>query len=253
MKRTSAIVAASILLAVPIVSRAGSISVSASTTGTGGSSYAATDFDQALSVSRFDPTLGTLTSIDVAMTGRIEGTARFENLDAAPARITADLSARITLSGPNAASLVTVLPTLTFVSDVAANDGSIDFGGAAGRTFAGVRQSQADSLRGDSAAADLALFTGTGSIGLEVRTVGASSATGAGNLATSFQTLAEADLTVTYHFDAAPLPTTLTAADLTSTTATPEPSTMILAGVGLAVGLATWICQGRRRLRHGDC
>ena len=43
-----------------------------------------TNWDEQLSLPRFDPALGILTEIEFLLTGEVDGTAKVENLDAAP-------------------------------------------------------------------------------------------------------------------------------------------------------------------------
>lgn len=164
-----------------------------------------TNWDDTVSIQQFDPGLGNLISVAFELNGHVEGSAKFESLDSAPATVNMNLAAEIDLQRPDLSSLVTVLP-LTATSDaVGAFDGTIDFGGTSGRTY--------DSLSGDDTessittnAGDLALFTGLGTIDLPVSAMGASTGSGAGNLILQFSTSASASVTVTYEYEV-PVPT----------------------------------------------
>jgi hypothetical protein len=185
-------------------------------------SLTTTDWSDALVFSQFDPSLGTLNSITVLLEGEVLGTIAFESLDNAPATITAELKAQITLTRPDATKLAVVVPTVQTVDMVAAFDGTIDFDLPSGKTYTDLAVSGSDSLTTPPPGDDLALFTGLGTISLPVTAVGQSNATGAGNLLASFMTQAAAQVTLTYDYTPATVP---------------EPSTLALVGLGLPVGL----------------
>ena len=172
-----------------------------------------TNFTANIGVNKFDPALGTLTGIQFTLTGTVLGTVKFESQDAAPSTISSNLSATITLTRPDNSTIAVVLPTVSAVTSLTAYDGTLDFNGTSGRTFANVTNTLSSTPAVMSSNADLALFQGIGSIVLPVTASASSSAAGAGNLFTSFTTTAGADGSVTYFYN---------------TTSTPEPSTTIL-------------------------
>jgi hypothetical protein len=171
-----------------------------------------------VTLDKFDSSLGTLQSVKFTLEGAVAGNIRFESLDAQPATITANLQATITLTRPDATTLVVVIPTFQVVENVSAFDGLIDFGGASGRTFLDQTNS-ASQIATLVSAADLALFTGPGTINLPIGAVGTSSGSGAGNLITQFATNASAVVTVEYTY---------------GTQEVPEPVSLSLLGIGLA-------------------
>jgi hypothetical protein len=176
-------------------------------------------------LNQFDPGLGTLQSVLVRLTGDITGAIRYESLDAAPSTINAALNAVLTLSRPGGGALVIVMPVNTVdPDDVAAFDGSQDYGGPSGATHADLTAHASNSVT-LTAPADLALFTGPGQLSLPIGAIGASYASGAGNLATIFTTNAGAEVYVEYTFSE-----------------TPEPATLGLIGMGLI-----FLAQLRRR------
>jgi hypothetical protein len=168
-----------------------------------------TNFSSSVSVSKFDPSLGTLLSIQFDLAGAVEGSARFESLDAAPATVTMNLSAQIALQRPDNSTLVVVLPLVQTVDNVTAFDGTIDFGGTSGRTYSGLSNSASNSFTSPPPISDLALFTGLGNITLPVVATGMSSGSGAGNLILQFNTSAGADVMVTYTYEPIPEPASL--------------------------------------------
>jgi hypothetical protein len=159
-----------------------------------------------LSFPEFNPSYGTLTAIVFEMTGTVQGWEQVENLGPIGAYITADLTATIDLSRPNGTLIVETIPLNEQVfytyawDDPTYNYVGTDSGSAFGLSAEDVESATLSSL------GDLNLFTGTGSIDLPVASSGQSTASGPGNMQSQFATLAGADVTVTYEYDAAPTP-----------------------------------------------
>ncbi|MFO0973082.1 MAG: choice-of-anchor E domain-containing protein [Phycisphaerae bacterium] len=172
-----------------------------------------TNWNQNINIPKFDTALGTLQSIEFLLGGTVQGSAAFESLDAAPATVTLDLSATITLTRPDMSVLVVSLPAASTVDNVLAFDGLIDFGGASGRSYPNLSDTDTNSvtLGPPVSAADLALFSalGGGNIALPISAIATSHGSGAGNLLVQFTTLAGADVRVKYTYKAIPEPATL--------------------------------------------
>jgi hypothetical protein len=216
-----------VILAVPAAADAASISYTDSI------SLATTNWTDSVSIQKFDPSLGTLTNVEIELIGSVLGTARAESLDAQAAQITLNLAATITLTRPDMSVLAVALPVSASVFNATAYDGVIDFGGTSGITLPGLTSSDSDTIISPPPASDLALFTGVGTILLPVMANGSSSASGAGNLITQFNTQASASVKVTYYYDAAVVP---------------EPASVAMAAMGVigVGGLAL-----RRRVVRG--
>ena len=167
------------------------------------------DWSSSLSISQFDPTLGTLTGIQFDLTGTITGTIYVENTDASAATISETLSASLTLTRPDSSVIVVALPGTTVTDLFSPFDGTVDFGGTSGAIHGPITTSATVSFISPPPASDLALFTGTGFIALPVMAVGTSFITGPGNLAGGFATSAGASLVVTYIYDEVPEPASL--------------------------------------------
>ena len=192
-------------------------------------SFTTTNWVDSFEVPLFDTNLGNLTSVQITLNGTLDGDIRIESLDAQPATITATLQATLSLTRPDLSLLVVVIPNFVSVDNVTAFDGNIDFLGTSGRTYFNQGGNASASHTSPPPAGDLALFQalGGGSIFLPVTASGSSSATGAGNLISSFRTAAGADVEVVYTYD----------------DGVPEPATFVLIGAGL-LGLAF---MGRRK------
>lgn len=154
-----------------------------------------------LNLQQFDPTLGTLTGISITLNGSVNSTIRFESLDGQPSTIVGTSAATVTLSRPGGSPIVVTLPTQTRTANVAAFDGTIDFGGASGATFSDVIGTQSETAVLTSAG-DFALFTGTGFVAALLSATGNSSVSGAGNLISQIATQASGQASITYTYDA---------------------------------------------------
>ncbi|MBL8858291.1 MAG: choice-of-anchor E domain-containing protein [Planctomycetes bacterium] len=162
-----------------------------------------TNWSRTVTVPRFNPVLGTLGSVSVAMTGHIEGTARYESLDTQPAQIVIDFAANLTVRRPdNNVVLLSSSPLFHRVDTVAAYDGTLDFGGTSGATYNAISSDSTGQFTPPFPLnpADTALFVGAGNVVFTVAANGQTSATGAGNLVSSFSQKASATFTVTYFF-----------------------------------------------------
>jgi hypothetical protein len=160
---------------------------------------ATTNWTDSVSVPKFDGSLGVLLSVDFELTGHIAGSAAIESLDAQPSTVTTTYQAAITLTRPDTSVLVVAIPNQMFIDNLSAFDGTFDFGGTSGITHAGLSIQDVQSSN-STAPADLALFTGPGSIVLPVKADGTSTASGSGNLVTQFLTSAEAGVRVCYNY-----------------------------------------------------
>ena len=162
------------------------------------------------------PSGSVLTKVTVMLTGDIAGTARYESLDAAATVVELNLEAIISLTTPVAIMDVVVQPVANVMDNATAFDGSNDFNGSSGGTFADLNGQEID-MKMYNSLADLALFSGVGFLNLPVTADGTSSGTGGGNLVTQFITDAGAEVKVIYDF---------------RTNDIPEPASALLLGLG---------------------
>jgi hypothetical protein len=162
---------------------------------------ATTNWTDVLGFSKFDTSLGTLTSIRFDLTGVVQGIGNAESLDASPTSVTLSLGSLLGLTRPDHSTLVVANPVFTQTFDLMAYDGLIDFGGTSGATTGSESASGANFFV-SSDAGDLALFSapGGGSIGLGLSASGNSYGAGSGNLITQFRTGAAGGAQVTYTF-----------------------------------------------------
>lgn len=199
-------------------------------------SPATVNFTNSTSIPLFDTALGTLLSIQIDLEGTINGSQFIDNEDANPIVDGAgETTVEMQLSNSSTGSLLTVIPVASFVfsvtgdTDVNPNFAGTDF---TSNSFDNVTEVASTVI---SDAVLMAIFSGNGTITLDLLAVGSFQVTPGGNVATLTFTEGLARGTVTYFFEAA------------NGTEIPEPLTMLLIGSGLAL-----IGLHQRKGRHGQ-
>ncbi|MDD2761447.1 MAG: choice-of-anchor E domain-containing protein [Methylomonas sp.] len=176
---------------------------------------ATTNWNQNLTLNKFDSSLGTLTSIIFTYGGQVDSSFKLESLDAADSTVTANAQGALTFGGP-------ISDTLNILGSssvgLSAFDGSIDFSGTSGTSLGPISGTNSNSL---TLLSGFASYIGVGTYDINVGAAGSSNATGAGNLIAQINTEALANITVRYNYD-------------TPRTNVPEPMTLGLLGLGLA-------------------
>lgn len=146
-----------------------------------------------------------LTGVTLTVSGTVQGDVRLESLDAAAASLTYNLAASVTFAGPGGASAV-ALPVASGAFAATAFDASVDFGGSSGISLLNLTNSNTAS----STPGSFAGYIGSGSVPLTIGAVGTSSASGAGNIISSFATDASAEYRIVYTYEAIPTPAAAT-------------------------------------------
>ena len=147
---------------------------------------------------KFDPSLGTLTKVEVTLSGAISGSAKYENTDTSPATIFLNLQADIQIQGPTGS--LQVSPSIQNTDQADEYDGQIDFGGSSGGTFPNLTASKSQVTTLTSATDDLSPFIGTGTVVFSATATAASSGSGSGNLILQFSVDAAATVPVKYTY-----------------------------------------------------
>jgi hypothetical protein len=156
-----------------------------------------TNFNKSVTLPKFDPNLGDLNSIAFELSGLVEGSIQLESLDAAPATVTGNLGAEISLKKPDNSDLLVVLPKVTKTNQFTSTDDEADFAGTSGATYKGLKDSK---VVGVNLFDGFAPFLGTGSFTLPVIATAQSGGTGAGNLLALIKTEAGANVKVVYNY-----------------------------------------------------
>jgi hypothetical protein len=158
----------------------------------------ATDWTASDTVAQFDPSLGTLTSVEVISSDMLSTTVKIENLDTSPATINAAVSGTATLTGPSFTGLV-MTQSVDKAFNAGAFDGVMDFAGPDSKVFDPTSAPGSNSIV-LTKASDLAPFIGTGKVPFTGSTQSSSKASGSANLLLQVNTTVSADVRVIYHY-----------------------------------------------------
>jgi hypothetical protein len=162
------------------------------------------------SFAQFNPALGTLDAILLNSGNTISGTFSAENLESVPAWVDMVESVNMNVALPNHAVVLSSSANNYDFLNLGAYDGAADFTGSSGQGDTIVDSVPTTSNRPVGypidrysettlvAGADLAAFTGVGTIALPVTTVGQSSVTGPSNLFTEITQQTGGTVSVSY-------------------------------------------------------
>ncbi len=170
---------------------------------------------------QFDPTLGTLESVVISLTGRTEGVAAFENLGESPADVQIRYTAEFQLVQDSSPILV-ASPTLELSDVVSAFDGVLNYTGDSGRTYKDIAADATSDTTFILGRDDLTSYIGTGLLSIRLLTggfIGQPQSSGALNASDDLELYINQRLSATV--------------DLTyEYTAVPEPGLATLVGLG---------------------
>ncbi|NET37297.1 MAG: choice-of-anchor E domain-containing protein [Cyanothece sp. SIO1E1] len=212
----------------PGIANAASISVSSEIEPT------IADFETAVTIDQFNPSLGNLDSLTFELTGIVEAFAGVENLSDAATVITADLNALLQLQDPNGLTLVQTAPAAIASTELLAFDQAIDFAGPSGVVFP-ILADNASNIQTFtlSDGLDFSPFVGDSTIDLIFLAdinfpIGSAGDT---PLETTTLVTAAGELTVTFNF------TELES--VAPSVSVPEPMAALISGLVICLGLAT--------------
>ncbi|MGH7060649.1 MAG: choice-of-anchor E domain-containing protein, partial [Stellaceae bacterium] len=192
---------------------------------------APTDWAKTVKVGQFDPSLGSLGAITFGLSGTLTGSIGIESLDPVRSTVDGSLSAAVDLSAPGAGNILSVSPIVSAGANLAAFDGTIDFAGKSGRSWAGLSDTQTAATTytagGSGPQISSGPFVGKGSVALPVAATADAHLSGPLDLAAKTRAAAGAKVSVTYH----------TAAPATGGTFSDGSSTETLTGGNIAVGV----------------
>ncbi len=160
----------------------------------------ATDTPQALQIAQFDPSLGTLTSVQIQETGTIASQLQVDNLDAIASTVQANIQGAITLQGAGLTNPLTANVQTQESASVAATDGTVGFTGASAYNF-GVKDAQGtQSVTLDASSSDLSAFIGTGQLTMNAGGTADVNASGPADLLAMIQSTVSGQVKVVYTY-----------------------------------------------------
>jgi hypothetical protein len=159
---------------------------------------ATTGWTKSGTINQLDPSVGTLTSIDIVNSDTMTTEVKLENLDNLPATIVTNIAGNVAFNGPGVSNLSSVLSTQQSFN-ASAFDGNIDFAGTSGHDT-GLVTVQANSSTTLTAAGDLAAYIGTGQVTLTATAQTSSTSSGSANLLQLLHTTAAGHVQIVYHY-----------------------------------------------------
>jgi hypothetical protein len=186
--------------------------------------------DAPLSIQKFDSSLGTLKGVTIGFTGDVLGNAGFENKSTRQSQITVNLASELTLELNNQ-SLFALNPQNSYAYQVVKYDGITNFGGTSGKTVSGLTATES-ATQSYTNTQFLQSLTGNGNVDFLFSAIAKSTVTGSGNIASYVETLAKANIKVTYDYELKSVP---------------ESSTTL--GIGLIAGLCLLSQSKKSRIK----
>ncbi len=122
-----------------------------------------TDVTQSQQINQFDPSKGTLTSVEIIQDAKITSNIKVDNLDAVASTFEGKINGTVTLQAAGASPLNATLKEVKETATVNASDGTMGFTGTAAHDF-GAKDAPADhqDVILDAGSSDLSSFIGTG-------------------------------------------------------------------------------------------
>ena len=155
------------------------------------------DWSQTVTFAPFNPSLGTLTGVEIGVTADVTGSVSVENLGSTAATENVSQLGSISVFDPDGAFITGGTSDATGSVALGAYDGTDNYAGTSGATLPNLSSTQS-ILSGTTA--DLALFTGSNPVPLTVDASVLFDETGAGNIQTLSHASAGAVITLQYDY-----------------------------------------------------
>jgi hypothetical protein len=167
---------------------------------------APTDWTNAQSVAQFDPSLGTLTSVEIISDANLSTHVQVENAAPLPAQPSQPANADVQVTGHFlvTANGATLLQSSTGVIDNSTTlgpfDGTSDFQGADSFDFGAKSSTASGSVTLDASSKDLSAFIGTATVQLNETASVSSTDSGNGNFDERIRSQADGNVKIIYHY-----------------------------------------------------
>ena len=158
-----------------------------------------TGWTNSVPVVPFDSSLGILEAITLSLTGDEAASVAAENEDATASTVSTTQTATLALDMPDGTTAVSVAPSISAAMSLGGYDGTADFSGTSGGIDQGLTQTTTASVTLTDPA-DLALFSGSGTVALPLSAIGTSTLDGPGNLLARLLAQAGATVSVSYTY-----------------------------------------------------
>ena len=160
---------------------------------------AKTDQTRSATLAQFDPTLGTLTSVEIQAQGGIQSSAQMENLGDAPGAFDVQLNGQMSFALPGAASLQ-ASPSTTLNATLGAFDGQADLQGSSAHDFGTTNLAGTFNAVTVTDPTALASYVGTGTVQVNESASATACGCGTGNLLAMVRSVASGTVKVIYHY-----------------------------------------------------
>jgi hypothetical protein len=164
---------------------------------------AKTDWGQTQTVAQFDPSLGTLQSVEIINTAAMDSAIQVKSLNPMPSTVGGTVKGAVTLQVPGAGPLTVNLAS-SDQAPVAGSDGAMSFSGGGFHDFGDQASSDSATVTLSAGQADLSAFVGTGTVNLQESARAVWEGNGSGTLLTLVNTQASAGARVIYNYVQAP-------------------------------------------------
>jgi hypothetical protein len=131
-------------------------------------------------VAQFNPSLGTLTGVQIIFNGQLSSDVKVENLDGAASNVNAQVHGNLTLQGPGFQA-VSVSPAINESTTLSADDGTLDYGGSSGKDFGSQSAQASKTIDLTAGSNDLSAWIGAGAVSLTGGAQSTSTVSGSGN------------------------------------------------------------------------
>jgi collagen type I/II/III/V/XI/XXIV/XXVII alpha len=158
------------------------------------------NWSQTVTFAPFDPTLGTLTDVQIGVTAEVTGTVSLDNLGPTSGTDYVSLPGTVSVFGPDDAPISSVTATANGSASLGAFDGTDNYLGNSGTTLAGLSGTQSflDIYQGTTS--ELALFSGSNPVPLTVDASVLFEEMGSGNLQALSHASAGAVISLQYDY-----------------------------------------------------
>jgi hypothetical protein len=160
-----------------------------------------TDVVRSQQINQFNPSLGTLTSVEIVQDAKIVSDIKVDNLDAIASTVEGQINGKVTLQAAGASPLSATLKEVDESATVNATDGTMGFTGAAAHDF-GPKDAPADhqDVILDAASTDLSSFIGTGKATVSETGTADVCVCGPANLLSLVQSTVSGETKIIYHY-----------------------------------------------------